>query len=88
LIKGLNLSTKHKKTFKELKKAFIKTSILLYFNFKRRIRLKIDVFDFAISEILFQLMENQINDILSRSFLEKCSQRSEIMKLKKAKCSQ
>jgi hypothetical protein len=48
---------KTQKAFKELKKTFIKTSILLYFDFKRRIRLKIDVFDFAISKILFQFIE-------------------------------
>jgi hypothetical protein len=48
---------KTSKTLKKLKKAFIKTSILFHFNFKRKIRLKIDVFNFAISEILFQLIE-------------------------------
>jgi hypothetical protein len=48
---------KAQKTFKKLKKAFIKTSILLHFDFKRRIRLKIDAFDFAISKILFQLID-------------------------------
>ncbi len=48
---------KTQKAFKKLKKTFIKTSILLHFNFKRRIRLKIDVFDFAISRILSQLIE-------------------------------
>jgi hypothetical protein len=45
------------KTFKKLKEIFIKTSILFHFDFKRRIRLKIDVFDFAISEIIFQLIK-------------------------------
>jgi hypothetical protein len=48
---------KTQKTFKKLKKTFIKTSILLHFDFKRRIRLKIDAFDFALSEILSQLIE-------------------------------
>jgi hypothetical protein len=48
---------KTRKAFKKLKKDFIKTSILLHFDFKRRIRLKIDVFDFVISEIIFQLIE-------------------------------
>jgi hypothetical protein len=44
-------------TFAQLKDVFIKTSILLHFDSKRKIRLKIDAFDFAISEILFQLIE-------------------------------
>ncbi len=48
---------KARKAFKKLKKVFIKTSILLHFDFKRRIRLKIDVFDFVISEIISQLIE-------------------------------
>jgi hypothetical protein len=48
---------KARKAFNELKEIFIKTSILLHFDFKRRIRLKIDAFDFAISEIIFQLIE-------------------------------
>jgi mevalonate kinase len=44
---------KTRKSFKKLKEIFIKTSILLHFDFKRRIRLKIDVFNFAISKIIF-----------------------------------
>jgi mevalonate kinase len=44
---------KTRKAFKKLKEVFIKTSILLHFDFKRRIRLKINVFDFVISEIIF-----------------------------------
>jgi hypothetical protein len=48
---------KTQKAFKKIKETFIKTLILLHFNLKRRIRLKIDVFDFAISEILSQLIE-------------------------------
>jgi hypothetical protein len=48
---------KTRKAFKKLKEVFIKTSILLHFDFKRRIRLKIDVFDFVISKIIFQLIE-------------------------------
>jgi hypothetical protein len=48
---------KTQKAFKELKKTFIKTSILFHFDFKRRIRLKVDAFDFAISKILSQLIE-------------------------------
>ncbi len=51
------LIKKTQKAFKKLKKAFIKTSILLHFDFKRRIRLKIDAFDFAVSEILSQMIE-------------------------------
>jgi hypothetical protein len=43
--------------FAQLKDVFIKTSILLHFDSKRKIRLKIDAFDFAISEILSQLIE-------------------------------
>jgi hypothetical protein len=48
---------KTQKVFKKLKEVFIKTSILLHFDLKRRIRLKIDAFDFVISEIIFQLMK-------------------------------
>jgi mevalonate kinase len=48
---------KTRKAFNELKEVFIKTSILLHFDFKRRIRLKIDAFDFAISEIISQLIK-------------------------------
>ncbi len=48
---------KTRKAFKKLKEIFIKTLILIHFDLKRRIRLKIDVFDFAISEILFQLIK-------------------------------
>ncbi len=43
--------------FEQLKEVFIKTSILLHFDSKRKIRLEIDAFEFAISEILFQLIE-------------------------------
>jgi hypothetical protein len=55
--KMFKLIKKTRKAFEELKEIFIKTSILIHFDLKRRIRLKIDVFDFAISEILFQLIE-------------------------------
>jgi hypothetical protein len=48
---------KTRKAFKKLKEIFIKISILFHFDFKRRIRLKIDVFDFVISEIIFHLIE-------------------------------
>jgi hypothetical protein len=53
----LKFIKKTRKAFKKLKEVFIKTSILLHFDLKRRIRLKIDVFNFAISEIIFQLIE-------------------------------
>jgi hypothetical protein len=53
----LKFIKKTQKAFKKLKKTFIKTSILFHFDFKRRIRLKIDAFDFAISEIVSQLIE-------------------------------
>jgi hypothetical protein len=43
--------------FDQLKEVFIKTFVLLHFDSKRKIRLKIDAFDFAISEILSQLIE-------------------------------
>jgi hypothetical protein len=43
--------------FAQLKNVFIKTSILLHFDSKRKIRLKIDASDFAISEILSQMIE-------------------------------
>ncbi len=52
------LIKKAQKAFKELKKVFIKTSILLHFDFKRKTRLKIDAFDFAISKIISQLIED------------------------------
>jgi hypothetical protein len=55
--KMFKLIKKTRKAFKKLKEIFIKTSILLHFDLKRRIRLKIDVFDFVISEIIFQLIE-------------------------------
>ncbi len=55
--KMFKLIKKTQKTFKELKKIFIKTSILFYFDFKRKIRFKIDASDFAISKILSQLIE-------------------------------
>ncbi len=55
--KMFKLIKKTRKAFKKLKEIFIKTSILLHFDFKRRIRLKIDVFDFVISEIISQLIE-------------------------------
>ncbi len=43
--------------FAQLKDIFIKTSILLHFNSKRKIWLKIDAFDFVILKILFQLIK-------------------------------
>ncbi len=44
---------KTRKAFKILKEIFIKTSILLHFDFKRRIQLKIDVFDFSSYQRLY-----------------------------------
>ncbi len=55
--KEFKLTKKARITFEQLKEAFIKASILLHFDSKRKIRLEIDAFDFAISEILFQLIE-------------------------------
>jgi hypothetical protein len=51
------LIKKTRKAFKKLKEIFIKISILFHFDFKRRIRLKIDAFDFVISKIISQLIE-------------------------------
>jgi hypothetical protein len=55
--KEFKFTKKARIAFAQLKNVFIKTSILLHFNSKRKIRLKIDAFDFAISEILSQLIE-------------------------------
>jgi hypothetical protein len=55
--KEFEFTKKARIAFAQLKEVFIKTSILLHFDLKRKIRLKIDAFDFAISEILFQLIE-------------------------------
>ncbi len=55
--KEFEFTKKARIAFAQLKDVFIKTSILLHFDSKRKIRLKIDAFDFAISEILFQLIE-------------------------------
>ncbi len=55
--KEFEFTKKTRIAFAQLKDVFIKTSILLHFDSKRKIRLKIDAFDFAISEILFQLIE-------------------------------
>jgi hypothetical protein len=55
--KEFEFTKKARIAFAQLKDVFTKTSILLHFNSKRKIRLKIDAFDFAISEILFQLIE-------------------------------
>jgi mevalonate kinase len=43
--------------FEQLKEVFTETSILLHFDSKRKIRLKIDAFDFAISDIISQLIK-------------------------------
>ncbi len=55
--KEFEFTEKARIAFAQLKDVFIKTSILLHFDSKRKIRLKIDASDFAISEILFQLIE-------------------------------
>ncbi len=55
--KKFEFTEKTRIAFAQLKDVFIKTSILLHFDSKRRIRLKIDASDFAISEILSQLIE-------------------------------
>jgi hypothetical protein len=55
--KKFKLTKKTRIAFEQLKEVFIKASILLHFDSKRKIRLKIDAFDFAISEILFQLIK-------------------------------
>jgi hypothetical protein len=55
--KKFEFTEKARIAFTQLKNVFIKTSILLHFDSKRKIRLKIDAFDFAISEILSQLIE-------------------------------
>ncbi len=55
--KKFEFTEKARIAFAQLKDVFIKTSILLHFDSKRRIRLKIDAFDFAISKILSQLIE-------------------------------
>jgi hypothetical protein len=55
--KEFEFTKKTRIAFAQLKDVFIKTSILLHFDLKRRIRLKIDAFDFAISKILSQLIE-------------------------------
>jgi hypothetical protein len=55
--KEFEFTKKARIAFAQLKNVFIKTSILLHFDSKRKIRLKIDASDFAISEILSQLIE-------------------------------
>jgi hypothetical protein len=55
--KEFELTEEARIAFAQLKDVFIKTSILLHFDSKRRIRLEIDAFDFAISGILSQLIE-------------------------------
>jgi hypothetical protein len=52
-----NFIKKTRKAFKILKEIFIKTLILSQFDFKCKIRLKIDVFEFAILKIIFQLIK-------------------------------
>jgi hypothetical protein len=53
----LNSQKKTQIAFAQLKNVFIKILILLHFDLKRKIQLKIDAFNFAILKILFQLIE-------------------------------
>jgi hypothetical protein len=41
-----------KKTFEELKRVFISASMLMHFNSKREIFIKIDVFEYALFEVI------------------------------------
>jgi hypothetical protein len=43
-----------KKTFKELKRAFILASMLIHFNLKRKILVKIDVSEYTLFEMISQ----------------------------------
>ena len=47
------------KAFDKLREIFITISILIHFNFKLRIRMKIDASNFAIANILSQLQKNE-----------------------------
>ena len=47
------------KAFDKFRDVFITISILIHFNFKLRIRMKIDVSNFAIANILSQLQKNE-----------------------------
>jgi hypothetical protein len=49
--KEFKFTKKTRLAFAQLKEIFIKTSILLHFDLKRKTRLKIDAFNFAISKI-------------------------------------
>jgi hypothetical protein len=85
--KEFEFTEKARIAFAQLKDVFIKTSILLHFDSKRRIRLKINAFDFAISKILSQLIEKMSQWHFVAFFLERCSSQNKIMKSKKLKCS-
>jgi hypothetical protein len=52
---SLKMISKARIVFEILKKAFITASMLRYFDSKKKIKLKIDAFEFAISEIISQL---------------------------------
>jgi DNA-binding transcriptional regulator/RsmH inhibitor MraZ len=43
-----------KKTFEELKRVFISTSMLMHFNSKRKILIEIDVLEYALFEMISQ----------------------------------
>ena len=47
-----------KTTFKKLKKKFIKTLILKHFNLKKRIKIKINAFEFVIASNFSQIYKN------------------------------
>jgi hypothetical protein len=55
---SLKMISKARTVFEILKKAFITASMLRYFDSKKKIKLKIDAFEFAISEIISQLQED------------------------------
>jgi hypothetical protein len=55
---SLKMISKARIVFEILKKAFITALILCHFDSKKKIKLKIDVFEFAISEIISQLQED------------------------------
>jgi hypothetical protein len=52
---SLKIISKARIVFEILKKAFITTSMLRHFDSKKKIKLKIDAFEFVISEIISQL---------------------------------
>jgi hypothetical protein len=55
---SLRMISKARTVFEILKKAFIIASMLRHFDSKKKIKLKIDVSEFAISRIISQLQED------------------------------